>query len=114
MALRNSDSVDLEYVVRRMVWVQRDHQWRGEWVWDAYDRDGDWDRTRKINRRWKDMQIAMPKDNHPAMGSRAGDIPQEVLLRMVLICRPGRLGMVGKSFLYQYRQHYIPGCDRMS
>ena len=60
--------------VQRMVWVRRDDRWHGEWVWEAYDRDEEWDGG--VNRQWLNMRNVHQPTTLP---SRGVDVPVEVL-----------------------------------
>ena len=71
------------YVVQRMVWARRDDpsRWHGGWVWEAYDRDWEWDEHgHGTNRYWLDMGNV----SHSApVPSRGVDVPVEVLRYML-------------------------------
>ena len=70
--------------MRRMVWVKRDGRWHGEWTWEAYERDEEWDiglcLEVNINRRWREMGDVRPPE--PAL-KLSSNIPQEVLICML-------------------------------
>ena len=82
-----SASLSRVYFVQAMVWVRRDGQLQGEWSWEAYDRDYEWDQDAwsKVNRWWLDMGYwSVPKSN------AGSSIPLEILLCMLeestLVC----------------------------
>ena len=68
--------------VQRMVWVRRGGRWHGEWIWEAYDRDEEWEGSRRprVNRRWLNMGNVHQSATVP---SRSVDVPMEVLRYML-------------------------------
>ena len=73
-----------EFFVRRMAWVRRDGRLYGEWTWDVYNRDKEWDSSAVfgVNRLWRRMGESR---HQPATApSPGGHVPQEVLRYMLL------------------------------
>ena len=81
-----------------MVWVRRDDRWHGGWVWEAYDRDEEWDGG--VNRQWLDMRNVHQPTTLP---SRGVDVPVEVLRYMLeafdWVCATVSLTTQGSHFL---------------
>ena len=68
-----------QHFVRRTVWAKRDGFWRGEWIWEKYDRWYEWNGTDNLH--WCNMAILEHKSG--AIPGKCSVVPQETLLCMV-------------------------------
>ena len=96
------------WLVQRMVGMRRGGQWRGEWVWEAYDRDREWNEGLWLsaNRRWLDMGNVHQSATAPGRGV---DVPVEVLRYMLeafdWVCAALSLTTQGSHFLISDRRN---------
>lgn len=80
-----------EWYVRRMKWITRDSAWHGEWYWESYDRDNEWDIDWKQRRNMLNWSLS-------STNAQWSSVPQEVLLGMVR-------GMVSPCLLFTLHEH---------
>lgn len=66
------------YLVQRMRWVRRDGVLQGEWEWEEYDRDKEWDDSLDPDRPRDERNTSLFRSS-----ALVGSVPQEVLLGMV-------------------------------
>ena len=88
--IAGSLSTTSRHFVRRMTWVRRDSHWCGEWTWETYDRDNEWDDALRqpVNRLWQNMgnvQILGTSMN-VSRTSMAGDRSCSVYSNLTILC----------------------------